>query len=372
MIRNIALLIVVQLGSVGLMAGDSFSIFFPEKEDRQLVRVAVNVEGDAVSVGPALALDLSFQPRGMALGPEGAYLVVNGMQKDATPVATVELLGDGEMRLASSATLDALGGYSSVDRTGRFFLMANYRYGAVSVHGIDDQGTLGDKVWSLEEPKRTAHCILTTPDNRFVYVGCVKDDNALYQFAFDEGTGQLSPLEPFDAEPPAVFGPRHVAYHPTLPLAYFSNEQQLGVSVYAIGEDGQLEERQHATTRARPSPFVAGRQSMFASDLVLSPDGTLLFVAVRDFVGDEDCVFGFRVEADGRLTFASQTSVGDIPWKLAIAPSGKHLVVSESRANRLGVFRIGSGCELSRVASIETSSGVWDMEVKGVPSRGIK
>jgi 6-phosphogluconolactonase (cycloisomerase 2 family) len=44
----------------------------------------------------------------------------------------------------------------------------------------------------------------------------------------------VEPLEPFDAKPPHMFGPRHIAYHPDLPYVYFSNEQQLGVSAYRI------------------------------------------------------------------------------------------------------------------------------------------
>ena len=43
-----------------------------------------------------------------------------------------------------------------------------------------------------------------------------------------------------DAGPPADSGPRHLVYHPRLPLLYFSEEQSLGVSIYRRGEDGRL------------------------------------------------------------------------------------------------------------------------------------
>lgn len=63
-----------------------------------------------------------------------------------------------------------------------------------------------------------------TPDNRFVYVPHVKGNNALFQYAFDAATGSIAPLDPVDIGPPEGSGPRHVAYHPDLPLAYFMRQ----------------------------------------------------------------------------------------------------------------------------------------------------
>jgi len=82
--------------------------------------------------------------------------------------------------------------------------------------------------------KSEAHCILTTPDNKFVYVPYVKGNNAIYQYRFDAESGQMTALEPKNANPPEGTGPRHMSYHPTKPVVYFSNEQHLGVSAYDI------------------------------------------------------------------------------------------------------------------------------------------
>ena len=196
----------------------------------------------------------------------------------------------------------------------------------------------------------------------------VKNNNALFQFAFDARTGKLEPLEPYNAKPPAMFGPRHVAYHPTLPIVYFSNEQQLGVSVFAIGDDGQLTDRQHATTLPRRSPFEKGKRDLHASDLVLSPDGKRLFVAVRDFGGDEDSIFAFRIEVDGKLSLESRTKVGDIPWKLDISPGGEYLIVCESGIRNIAFFEIAPDGSLDRIPNISIPSGTRDMAVQS-PTR---
>ena len=47
-----------------------------------------------------------------------------------------------------------------------------------------------------------------------------------------------------NANPPAGTGPRHIAYHPTKSIIYFSNEQHLGVSAYDITKSGTLKLRQ--------------------------------------------------------------------------------------------------------------------------------
>lgn len=214
---------------------------------------------------------------------------------------------------------------------------------------------------SLKAPNREAHCILTTPRNDFLYVPCVKTNNAIFQFAFDYKTGQMTALKPFNANPPALFGPRHAAYHPTLPIVYFSNEQQLGVSVYTIAADGQLADLQHAVTMPRRAPFQQGKRDLHASDLVISDNGTRLYIAVRDFAGDKDSVFCFRIEADGRLSQIARRKVGDIPWKLALSADGKILIVSETGDRRLTAYRVLPDGELSDGVSWKTEIEVRDM-----------
>lgn len=251
----------------------------------------------------------------------------------------------------------------SVDRSGRFFMTAHYGTGAVATYSIGAGGTVGDATSSFKTPNREAHCILPSPDNRFVYIPCVKNNNALFQYSFSAETGALTPLEPFDAKPPAMFGPRHLVYHPTLPIIYFSNEQQLGVSAYQINDDGQLADLQHATTMPRRTPFEQGKRDLHASSLVVTPDGTRLLVAVRDFAGDEDSVFVFSIGEAGKLSLINRTMVGDIPVKLALSPSGRHLIISESGDSRVAVWEMKVDGSLVRVASVDLPNGARDMVV---------
>ena len=191
-----------------------------------------------------------------------------------------------------------------------------------------------------------------------------KEFNAIYQYSFDEKTGDVQPLEPFDAKPPHMFGPRHIAYHPDLPYVYFSNEQQLGVSAYHIAKDGQLAALQHATTIPRRSPYTAGVRGMHASDIAVTHDGKFLFLALRDFVADEDSVFMFRVAEDGRLSLVSRKRVGDIPWCLRVSPSDSYLLVSESGDEALAVLPIQHDGSLGDAVRLEWGSAVRNMVIQ--------
>ena len=349
------------------LAAESFYVFAPNKAQKKLMRVAVHETTDGIGIEQLESLSLPLAPASIAVDHDQERLVVSAGGKDQPPVATIEILSGGELRVLYSSTLQHPSGYSSVDRTGKFILTANYVSGKVTVYPIDAKGSIGRATCSLTTPNKEAHCILTTRDNRFVYIPCVKNNNALFQYAFDDKTGELKPLTPFDAEPPAMFGPRHIAYHPTLPIAYFSNEQQLGVSLFRIGSDGQLSDIQHAVTMPRRSPFEQGKRDLHASDLVVTNDGIRLFVAVRDFNGDEDSVFSFRIEADGTLSLIARTKVGDIPWKLDLSPNGKFLLVSESFDQRLAIYEIQGDGKLTAAANVDWNAEVRDMVVIASP-----
>ncbi len=308
-------------------------------------------------------LPLSIAANALTAHPDGMHVIVGGAVKDKAFAATVELLGDGAMRQSALSAVAQPGGYLNVDHSGRFFLFSHYRSGAIGSYALDEAAVVGDAAMVTKTPNLEAHCIVPTPDNRFVHIPCGKMNNAIFQYAFDERAGQLTPLVPFKISPPTMFGPRHVVYHPTFPIAYFSNEQQLGASVYQIAEDGQLSDLQHATTVPCYTPYQKGQRDLSASNIVISPDASRLFVTLRDFTGEADSVSTFRVEADGRLSLLHRSKVGDLPVRLAMSPEGEHVLISEMGESRLSAYRVQLDGALVRVASVELPGSSRDMVV---------
>lgn len=354
----------LQFGNVS-EADESIWVYGADAKNKQILCVSVTESHGNVSAKIHEPLQLSFGPSSITASPNANLVVASGStpSADGSIIASIKANRSGSLQLVDTTESKLPTGYSSFDRSGRFFLFVNYRNGNLGVHRVNHEGRVSEQASEFKTTRREAHCILTTPDNRFTYVPCVKENNALYQYAFDEESGALTPLDPFDAKPPAMFGPRHVAYHPSLPIAYFSNEQQLGVSVFSIASNGQLTDKQHAVTRERRSPYVTGERGLHASDLAISRDGTRLFVAVRDFVDNEDSIYTFRVESDGRLSQIADSKVGDIPWKIDVSQSGDLLLVSETADRRLSIYQIETDGNLSKAAEIGWNAAIRDMVI---------
>jgi 6-phosphogluconolactonase len=176
-----------------------------------------------------------------------------------------------------------------------------------TIYGLDEKGAPTKWVAGRDEGRKEAHCILAPPDNRNLYIPYVKGNNALLQYRFDAETGDLSPMEPSNAMPPDGTGPRHMAYHPTLPVVYFSNEQHLGVSVYDRDSEGRLRFRKVCDALKADEP----KEGISSSDIVITPDGRFLFAGIRGHQRAFDWIARYRIaeNADGAYS-RRQDSMG--------------------------------------------------------------
>jgi len=345
---------------------DPFDVYAVDGSGEQLLHITVRPNGNRVQVLQEDVLAMPGKPHGIARHPAKSSCIVTLLGKGAESPRAVTLVrsNEGKLSIAGVTDLQDSTGYTSFDRTGGYFLTSSYHDGHFDVYQVKPDGVVGDRVSHQQVAEKYAHSVLTTPDNKFLYVPCVKEFNAIYQYSFDEKTGDIQPLEPIDAKPPHMFGPRHIAYHPSLPYVYFSNEQQLGVSAYRITKDGQLAALQHATTIPRRSPYTAGVRGMHASDIAMTHDGKFLFLALRDFVGDEDSVFMFRIAEDGRLSLVSRKRVGDIPWCLRVSPSDSYLLVTESREKTFAVLPIQQDGSLGDAVRMDWGAEVRNMVIQ--------
>ena len=82
--------------------------------------------------------------------------------------------------------------YLATDCTGKFLLAAYYSAGLATVHAIGAYGALQEPAVCRYETETYAHFIATDPTNRYAFVPHVESANAIYQFDFDQSTGQLT------------------------------------------------------------------------------------------------------------------------------------------------------------------------------------
>ena len=260
--------------------------------------------------------------------------------------------------------------HNSLDRTGRFVLVANYSVYAEPGDSLPDQsvvvmpiradGGLGPPVCSrshsgagpnaARQERSHAHCILASPDNAHVLVADLGIDQ-LVVYRFDAASGALS-ASPTSFTVKAGAGPRHIAFHPSGHYVYAINE--LDSTIVALAFDaasGGLTLLQ--TVPALPSGYS---EESHCAGLQLTPDGRYLYGSNR---GHDSLVVYAVNEATGQLSFVEHHScLGKTPRDFAIDPSGRFLLVANQDSDAMVVFRIdpasGKLTDAGRQAEIGT------------------
>lgn len=238
--------------------------------------------------------------------------------------------------------------YISLDKTGKYVLVANYAGGSVAVFPVLEDGRLGEASAFLHHaghgtnPQRQegphAHSIDLSPDNRFAIVDDLGLDETLV-YRFDSARGSLGDDSNFKttiakADPGA--GPRHFVFHPNGKFAYVINEMQSAVSVFSYeAATGELQRLQ--TTSSLPKSFSGHDES---AEIRVHPSGKFLYVSNRG----HDSIAVFAIDQNkGTLTLIEYVSTkGESPRNFEIAPSGQLLFAANEKSDNIVVFRINS------------------------------
>lgn len=231
--------------------------------------------------------------------------------------------------------------------SGKWLIIANYQGGsAVCVYPVMPDGGLGQVVSQSahagsgvfpgrqEEPH--PHCVFRIPgtDN---YLVCDLGIDRVVAYRLDPENGQLSKLG--ETATFAGGGPRHLAFHPTLPLVYVIHELGAAITVYRlVAESGALEFVQRVSTLP-DGQEPSYRNGEICAEIVVSDTGEFVYGSNRQ----HDSIVAFRADADGRLTAAGHTpSGGHTPRNFSLVPGGKFLLVANQDSNRITVHGIAA------------------------------
>lgn len=238
--------------------------------------------------------------------------------------------------------------HMSLDRTGAYALVAYNNPSGVTVHRIAPDGTVGGEVKQAAAPDggTFAHQIRVTPANDAAILvtrgndaagGKPEDPGALKLFSFKDG--QLANRGSVAPDGGYGFGPRHLDFHPSLPLVYVSLERENKLNVYRL-KDGLLDPQAIfiKDTLAEPGN-IRSRQA--ASTVHVHPDGrhvyvgnrasdTVDFAGKKVFPGGENSIAVFAVDlSTGEPTLIQNADVHGIhPRTFSLDPSGSMLVAA--------------------------------------------
>ena len=296
----------------------------------------------------------------MAVSPDRRYLYV-GLRSEPYSAASFRIDPEsGRLSPIATTRLPDNFAYISTDRSGRFLLGASFAGNKMAVNPIGPHGWVQERPVQVFGTPPNAHCILTDPSNRFVYVPC-RDGDAVVQLRFDAATGMVSPNDPFLASASSGAGPRHIAFHPNNAFAYLLNETDGTAYVYAVDPtSGTLSRKQ--TVDAKP-PGLKGNPA--AADIHLTPDGRFLYGTVRT----SNTIAGFTVDpATGLLDLIGHWPTEDHPRGFAICPRGRFLYAVGLHSHHLQSYRIdGDSGKLKALKRLSMGQGPNWIEVVDLP-----
>jgi len=231
----------------------------------------------------------------------------------------------------------------SLDKTGKFVLVANYDSGSVAVFPVASGGRLGEPSAFIQHqghgvnPERQegphAHSIALSPDNRFALAADLGLDELLV-YRFDPVKGLLTPNQPAFGKVPPGAGARHFDFSLNGKFVYVINE--MGSSVTAFSYDparGVLSEFQTVSTL--PKDFKGQND---CAEVQVHPSGKFLYGSNRG----HDSIAVFAIDGrQGTLTPVEHVATqGKTPRSFAIDPTGSYLFAANQDSDNIVVFRI--------------------------------
>ncbi|MBL69417.1 MAG: hypothetical protein CMO74_13395 [Verrucomicrobiales bacterium] len=338
---------------------DTFRIYAPSSRAGKLWVVKATPEDKGLQLQVERKVELGLAGRVITAHPAKPLLYVTAVNGEPgkIPGAMVTLSAEGGYQKHVPVQFNDGACYLSVDRGHKHLLGVSYGNGRLNVYPLGKDGVPGKAVTTIDEGINAAHCVLVSPDNKHLYIPYVKGNLALLQYGYNGDTGAITALEPKDARPPEGTGPRHMAYHPKLPMVYFTNEQGIGLSTYRRAANGQLKIEQDLSVL----PQGMSKTGLSASDLVITPDGKYLFGGLRGHRQDFDKISRYRVLANGHAEFLGLTDADKIPWGFALSPDGKYLLVTATTGATLTAYRITGQGGLTKVATLKWDAGISDL-----------
>jgi len=305
---------------------------------------------------PVETMAVDGTPGCLSVDPKKKYLFAT-LRSNAT-LASFEIdQATGKLKLLSTVPLGKgeNAAFVRTDLSGRWLISASYTGGKVVVHRIDEGKIQATPVQVLETAK-TAHCVAIDPENRWVFVPHVSL-NAVLQFHQDPSTGKLTEAGKAEGGGEKV-GPRHLAFHPSQPLAFSSDEVKSTITAYRFDAATGLKAVQNLSTL--PADY---KQNNTTAEVKVHPSGKFVWVSNRG----QDSLAGFAIDAKtGALSPLGQTPTEQTPRSFEIEPDGKYLFGAGEGSGKLAVYEIAPDTgKLTALRTLDIGKSVtWVLAVK--------
>lgn len=328
------------IGYVANAAGEGIAAFSLDLET-----------GKAIPLGITKGID---NPTFVAMAPDGANLVavseVDGWHEGIVTAYRVDRESGALGYLNKQPTRGDHTCHAGFDPSGRYVGIANYGGLPVAerpnksfvIYAMDEELSVpraevahhGQGPNTERQSRPHAHCVRWSPDGRFLIVADLGIDR-LMVYRFDAGSGTVTLQHEVAMKPGA--GPRHVAFHPTLPVLYCVNELSSTLVTMAFDSaSGAL-----AAIGAVSTLPAGGHAGNSCSALAVGRTGAHVYVGNRG----HDSIACMAIDPHtGKASFQSTTPAeGAVPRDIAFDPSGSILAVANQESNEVALFRHDPG-----------------------------
>lgn len=232
--------------------------------------------------------------------------------------------------------------YVDANAEGNYLAVANYTGGSLSLIELNKNGSLSGKKQVIQhqgkgpnadrQEKPHVHQTIFNSAGTKLYVNDLgTDEIRIYSVEGKKRKKQLNEQQPVVIKTNPGAGPRHLDFHPTLPVFYSIEELSGKVTAYTQNGTGikAFQQILSDTISAKPG----------SADIHVSPNGRFLYASNRN---DANNIAIYNIHPQtGALTIAGyQSTMGRIPRNFVIHPSGRWLLVANQTTNNIEVFAI--------------------------------
>ena len=310
-----------------------YYMYVAVNEDNKISVFTVDPDGGGLTHRHDVAVEGG--PFTLAISPDRNHLYAGCRENPQLASFNIDQSGGGLTR-TGTVPLASWPVFVATDRRGGFVLSSYYQGAGVAVHPIGGDGSVGGAPVVSLDTATGAHGMQTDVTNSYAFVPHIAGNgpNQIWQFRFDEDTGQITPNSPAIVELEEFLGPRHFCFHPSLDVLYFSNEQGCSVSGYRLDtSNGTLSLIQTITTL--PPEGFAERNT--CSQIQITGSGRFLYAPNRG----HDSVACYTVDtATGELASNGIVASEARPNALCLGPHDRFIYSAGQDSGQMAIFRV--------------------------------
>jgi 6-phosphogluconolactonase len=255
-------------------------------------------------------------------------------------IRAFEINPTGQLRLlASQNKAGSSTCHVTCDPLGKLIFVSSYGDGTLIVYGFDGKDFLGNPQilhYSGSGPNAERqemahiHQAVVGPSGKWLYA-CDLGSDKIWIHHLINNTKDLTLTKGF--ETPSGYGPRHLVFHPKLPVLYVLCELNSHVLTYSYDESGSI-----AIIADNTTLFKEDSELPSGAAIRLHPSNKSLYVSDRG--NNSISVFSIS-DGNGKLELETRFSVeGENPRDFNIDPTGNWLLSANQNSDHIMPFRL--------------------------------